>query len=178
MATNQRFFQDGLNEVNGFYVNVVRFTSAYTTGVNPETGRPNRQCALHWGTITKPDGTEISMGESGMSTPQIKRIVGLSTNPYQRDGESAEIKALEKLKSQLESLGFDTTEVDSKIAAKIAEIEERKNREDNSKEIKKIKKEIDKLNEICSDMLSLGLDTSELLSKVENLKRELESLEN
>lgn len=176
MANNQRFFQDGINEVNGFVVNVVRFTSAYNTSFNETTGKWNRQCALHWGTITTPDGEEISMGESGMSTPQIKRIIGGETKPYNRNGKSGELKQLESLKTQLESLGMSTAEVDAKIEAKKAEIEAANNQIDNSKEIKRLEKEIKKLDKVKQQLESLGLSTEEIDSRYERLRSQIEDL--
>lgn len=127
MANNQRTFADGINEMNGYVINVIRFVGAYQNGAN------SRIAAKHWGTITTPDGEVIEMGESGMSTPQIKKIIGGETKTYNRNGKSGELKQLESLKSQLESLGMSTAEVDAKIEAKKAEIDAANNRIDNSK---------------------------------------------
>lgn len=175
MATNQRTFQDGVNEMNGYVVNVVRFTSAYNTTFNDSTGKWNRQCALHWGTITTPDGDVIDMGESGMSTPQIKRIIGGETKQYNRDGNS-EIKSLEKLKSQLESLGMNTAEVDAKIEAEKARIEAESNRVNNSRIIKKFEKEIKELEKTKNQLRQFGLSTTELDAKIEELQDKIEEL--
>lgn len=175
MATNQRTFQDGINEVNGYVVNVVRFTSAYNTSFNESTGKWNRQCAKHWGTITTPSGEVIDMGESGMTTPQIKRIIGGETKSYNRGG-SSEIKKLEKIKSQLESLGMSTADVDAKIEAEKARIEAERNQVDNSKEIKKLEKEIKKLEKLLNQMSDLGMSTAEIDSKISDLNSQIDAL--
>lgn len=169
MATNQRTFSDGINEMNGYTINVVRFVSAQ------QVGETSRIAAKHWGTITTPSGEVIDMGESGMTTPQIKRIIGGETKSYNRGG-SSEIKKLEKIKSQLESLGMSTAEVDAKIEAEKARIEAERNRVDNSKEIKRLQKEIKKLERIKSELDSLGCDTTEIISKISSLAIDLDVL--
>ncbi len=163
MAKNQRTFQDGTNNVNGFVVNVVRFVGAQ------QVSETSRIAAKHWGTITTPSGEVIDMGESGMTTPQIKRIVGGETKSYNREGGSSEIKKLEQLKSQLESLGMSTVEVDAKIEAKKAEIEAERNRVENSSEIKKLEREIKKLEKIKEQLQSIGVSTIEIDEKLGNL---------
>lgn len=170
MATNQRTFADGVNQMNGYEINVIRFVGAYQNGAN------SRIAAKHWGTITTPDGEVIDMGESGMTVTQIKRIVGGETRSYNRKGESSEIKKLQNLKSQLESLGMSTAEVDAKIEAKKAEIEAERNRVDNSVEIKKLEKEIKKLDKVKQQLESLGLSTEEIDSRCEQLRSQIEAL--
>jgi galactitol-specific phosphotransferase system IIB component len=169
MANQARTFQDGINEINGYTVNVIRFTSAFTTGYNSITGRPNRQCALHWGTITTPDGREISMGDKGMSTPQIKSIIGVKPN-------NTELSNLIKARNVLESNGMSTDEIDAKIEAKKAEIEAERNRVDNSAEIKKLEKEIKKIEEAREILTSNGVSTDELDNKLSELKSQVEAL--
>lgn len=170
MATNQRTFQDGINNVNGYIINVIRFVGAYQNGAN------SRIAAKHWGTITTPDGVVIEMGESGMTTPQIKKIIGGESRSYNRGEGNSEIKKLESLKSQLEQLGMDTAEVDAKIEAKKAEIEAERNRADNSAEIKKLEKEIKKLDKVKQQLESLGLSTEEIDSRYERIRSQIEDL--
>jgi DNA-binding transcriptional MerR regulator len=170
MAKNQRTFQDGINEVNGFVVNVVRFVGAQ------QVSETSRIAAKHWGTITTPSGEVIDMGESGMTTPQIKRIVGGETKSYNREGSSSEIKKLEQLKSQLESLGLSTADVDAKIEEKQAEIEAESRSKENEKEIKKLEKEIKKLENAKSQLESLGLSTTEVTWKIADLNAQIENL--
>lgn len=169
MATNQRTFSDGINEMNGYTINVVRFVSAQ------QVSETSRIAAKHWGTITTPTGEIIDMGESGMTTPQIKRIIGGETKSYNRGG-SSEIKKLEKIKSQLESLGMSTADVDAKIEAEKARIEAERNQVDNSKEIKKLEKEIKKLEKLLNQMSDLGMSTAEIDSKISDLNSQIDAL--
>lgn len=170
MAKNQRTFNDGVNEMNGYTINVVRFVSAQ------QVSETSRIAAKHWGTITTPSGEVIDMGENGMTTPQIKRIVGGETKSYNREGGSSEIKKLEQLKSQLESLGLGTEEVDAKIEAKRAEIEAESRSKENEKEIKRILKEIKKLENAKSQLESLGLSVTEVTWKIADLNAQIENL--
>lgn len=172
MANNQRTFQDGINEINGFIVTIVRFVGAQ------QVSATSRIAARHWGTITTPSGEIIDMGEYGMTTPQIKKIVGGTTRTYNRGGDSSELKELLKLKSQLETFGVDTTEVDVKIAAKRAEIEAESRRVDNSKEIKKLEKEISKLSKLVDSLTALGLSTDEVMNKIVALQAQIRDLTN
>lgn len=177
MARNQRFFQDGINRLeNGFVVNVVRFTSAYDNGVN------SRIAAKHWGTITTPDGVEISMGDSGMTTTQIKKLCSLESKNYNR-GDGGDSKELRKLKSAIETLqnlGLDTTNIEAKIAdleladaERRAEIERRKR--ESSEAYRNLKKQIKKLNESREILVNAGLDTTDLDSKIAELTERLEN---
>lgn len=170
MARNFRTFADGINVINGYEVNVIRFVSAQ------QVSATSRIAAHYWGTITTPDGEEIDMGESGMTVVQIKKIIGGETRTYNRNGDNGEIKKLEELKSTLESLGMSTTEVDAKIEAKKAEIEAERNRVDNSAEIKRINKEIKKLEKVKSQISALGLSTLEVDGKINELHAEIMSL--
>jgi wobble nucleotide-excising tRNase len=169
MAKNQRTFSDGINEMNGYTINVVRFVSAQ------QVSETSRIAAKHWGTITTPSGEVIDMGESGMTTPQIKRIIGGETKSYNRGG-SSEIKKLEKIKSQLESLGMSTADVDAKIEAEKARIEAERNQVDNSREIKKLEKEIKKLEKLLNQMSDLGMSTAEIDSKISDLNSQIDAL--
>ena len=169
MAKNQRTFSDGINEMNGYTINVVRFVSAQ------QVSETSRIAAKHWGTIITPSGEVIDMGESGMTTPQIKRIIGGETKPYNRGG-SSEIKKLEKIKSQLESLGMSTADVDAKIEAEKARIEAERNQVDNSKEIKKLENEIKKLEKLLNQMSDLGMSTAEIDSKISDLNSQIDAL--
>jgi hypothetical protein len=170
MAKNQRTFQDGENQMNGYVINVVRFVGAQ------QVSETSRIAARHWGTITTPSGEVIDMGESGMTTPQIKKICGGESRVYNRGGQSSAIKQLEKVKSTLESLGMDTTEVDAKITAEKARIEEERNRIGNSAEIKRLEKAQKKLSEMYEMLENLGLSTTEVVAKMQELERQIEAL--
>lgn len=170
MRQNQRTFSDGIYEVNGFVVNIVRVVGAQ------QVSDTSRIAAKHWGKITTPSGEVIDMGESGMTTPQIKRIVGIETKSYNRKGGSSEIKKLEQLKSQLESLGMSTEEVDAKIEEKRAEIEAESKSKENEKEIKKLENEIKKFESLKNQLESLGLTTTEVTWKIADLNAQIENL--
>lgn len=174
MAKNQRTFADGINEMNGYVINVIRFVGAQ------QVTESSRIAAHYWGTITTPDGTEISMGDNGMTVTDIKKIVGGQTRSYNRSGESSEIKKLETIKSQLESLGMNTAEIEAKIEAKKAEIEASKAldtlREANKSLIKSLNKDLKKLSEIRSSMESVGVDTTEICAKMNAIEEEIASL--
>lgn len=167
---NSRSFNDGMNEVNGFVVNVIRFVGAQ------QVSATSRVAARHWGTITTPDGVVIDMGESGMTTPQIKKLVGASTKHYNFGEFGGEIKKLEKLKSQLESMGMSTTELDAKIEAEKERISAIVSRNAATTEIKRIEKEIRQLDEAKAQLESLGLSTTEVVSKIADLEAQIAQL--
>lgn len=174
MAKNQRTFGDGINVVNGYTINVIRFVSAQ------QVSATSRIAAHYWGTITTPDGEVIDMGEAGMTVVQIKKIIGGETRTYNRNGDNGEIKKLEELKSTLESLGMSTSEVDAKIEAKKAEIEAQRAAdvlaEVNQTRIKAIQREIKKLEKVKSQISELGLSTLEVDGKINELQGEIASL--
>jgi predicted RNase H-like nuclease (RuvC/YqgF family) len=173
---SQRFFQDGENLYQGYTIVVNRFTSAYENGDN------SRIAAKHWGIIRTPSGEEISL--VGKTTNQIKKMitrlsgggVAYSARDYARGGESSELKQLIKAKETLESLGMNTDELDAKIEAKKAEIEANRNRVDNTKQIKAIRKEITKMEKAREQMIALGCSTSELDSKIAALEEKIDLL--
>ena len=166
---NSRSFSDGMNEVNGFVVNVVRFVGAQ------QVSATSRVAARHWGTITTPDGVVIDMGESGMTTPQIKKIIGGRTREYNR-GDSGELKKLNQLREQLESLGMSTAELDAKIESEKARIEEEKSRLSHVTEIRELEKEIKKLDKAKAQLESLGLSTTEVTWKIADLEAQIAQL--
>lgn len=174
MATNRRTFADGLNELNGFTINVIRFVGAQ------QVSESSRIAARYWGTITTPSGDVVNMGESGMTVMQIKKIVGGESRSYNRSGDSSELTKLESLKSQLESLGMSTTEVDLLISAKRTEIEAAKVADEfrklNQKRIKDLNKELKKLSEIRTTMSAVGLDTTEICNKMNEIEQEIANL--
>jgi hypothetical protein len=169
MAKNQRTFADGINEMNGYTINVVRFVGAQ------QVSETSRIAAKHWGTITTPTGEVIDMGESGMTVTQIKKIIGGETRTYNR-GESGTLKKLESAKRMLESLGMATDDIDAKILAEKARIEEEKNRIDNSAEIKKLEKEIKKLEKLLNQLNDLGVSTADVDAKISDLNSQIDSL--
>ena len=172
MAKNQRTFADGINEMNGYVINVIRFVGAQ------QMSNTSRIAAHYWGTITNPDGTEISMGDNGMTVTDIKKIVsGMTTRTYNRNGESSEIKKLEQIKAQMSALGIDTTEVDAKIEAIKAEIEAEKQRDEirktNASRINQLKKDIKGLNKLLESAESLGVPSESIKLKISEKESEI-----
>lgn len=175
MAKNQRTFADGINEMNGYVINVIRFVGAQ------QISNTSRIAAHYWGTITKPDGTEISMGDNGMTVTDIKKIVsGMATRTYNRSGESSEIKKLEQIKAQMSALGIDTAEVDAKIeqikAEQEAQLEADKLSIENQKRVKQIQKEIKKLDKLVSQTESLGVNADSIKAKIASMYADIESI--
>lgn len=166
---NSRSFNDGMNEVNGFVVNVIRFVGAQ------QVSATSRVAARHWGTITTPDGVVIDMGESGMTTPQIKKIIGGRAREYNR-GDSGELKKLNQLREQLESLGMSTAELDAKIEAEKERISAIVSRNAATTEIKRIEKEIKQLDKAKAQLESLGLSTTEVTWKIADLEAQIAQL--
>lgn len=174
MARNFRTFDDGVNHVNGYVVNVTRFVGAQQSGAN------SRIAAKYWGTITTPDGEVIDMGENGKTVTDIKKVIGGESRSYSRYGENSEIKKLESLKNQLAELGMDTSEVDAKIEAKKAEIEAAReasvNREANKGRIKELNKDLKKYRKLRESLVSLGMATTEVDTKIYDIEFEISSL--
>lgn len=170
----KRTFEIGLNELNGYTINVIRFVGAYQNGEN------SRIAAHYWGDITHPNGDITLMGDNGMTVTEIKKIVGGSVNHYNRGGESSEIKKLEEVKSKLESLGLSTTEVDAKIQALKDERDALRclaiEAEANRTQIKAYEKEIKKLEKVKSQISVLGLSTLEIDEKISNFQAEIAAL--
>ena len=181
MARNQRFFQDGDNQYNGYTIRVNRFTSAYDNGSN------SRIAGKHWGSIITPDGSIVSMGDSGMTTTQIKKMVEKLSNGdvcysarlYNRagsnQGESAKVKQLIRAKEALIACGMDVSELDAKIDAARAEAEAIKAESAAASaaekaRIKSIKAEIKKLKAAQSAMAACGCSTAEVDAKIETLE--------
>lgn len=164
----KRTFNHGINEVNGYKVNIIRVVSAYNNADN------SRIAAKYFGDITHPNGDITFMGDDGMTVTQIKKIVGGSSRTYNRSGESNELKKLESLKAQLESLGINTADIESKIEAKKAEIERERIsaelRENILKRIKELKKDLLKYMELHNDM-------TEVDSKIDLIRAEISLLE-
>lgn len=170
MATNNRFFQDGMNEYQGYKVNVVRFVGAY--GNNGQS----RIAAHHWGTITTPSGEIIEMGQNGMTTTEIKKkierlsqgCVGYTAREYNRGGEqksSSRLRELIKAKSTLEKLGMSTYDIDQKITEERERIVELANNEylkqEALKEKKELSKRMDKLMKTIEKLRQLDVPCSE-----------------
>ena len=172
----KRSFDYGINEVNGYKVNIIRVVSAYNNADN------SRIAAKYFGDITHPNGDITFMGDDGMTVTQIKKIIGGSSRTYNRGNRvDNELNQLEKLRKQLESLGISTADIESKIEAKKAEIErERISAElmrNRLQRIKELKQDLVKYVELHNAMVNLGLDTTEVDAKVDAIYAEIRLLE-
>lgn len=159
----KRSFDYGINKINGYKVNIIRVVSAYNNADN------SRIAAKYFGDITHPNGDITFMGDDGMTVTQIKKIVGGSSRTYNRSGESNEIKKLESLKAQLESLGLDTSEIDARIA-------DNARREANREQIAALEAMKNELIELKSKIDSLGLSSTEIALRIINIEREIANL--
>jgi len=176
--SSQRFLNEGINEINGFKVEIIRFVGAQ------QISETNRKAARYWGTITTPAGKVINLGDSGREVGYIKKICGVETASYNRGGgdgtprESQEIKKLRQAIATLESMGMDASAVQVKLDELIAKSEEDKKAADaakkaKSEENKKIKKEIKGLESALASMYAAGLDTAMVSAKIEELKAQI-----
>lgn len=175
--SGQKFLELGINEVNGFKVEIIRFVGAQ------QISETNRKAARYWGKIVTPEGKVINLGDNGREVGYIKKICGVETASYNRVGggtprESQEIKKLRQAISTLESMGMDSSAVQSKLDELIAKSEEDKKAADaakkaKSEENKKIKKEIKGLESALASMYAAGLDTSMVASKIAELKAQI-----
>ena len=174
MGKNQRTFQDGLNEMNGYKIEVIRFVGAQ------QVGESSRIAAKHWGTITTPDGEVIQMGDKGMTVTEIKKIIGGATRSYNRSGQNGEIGKLMKLKAALEANGLATADVDAKIEQLKAEQEAKSEADklsvENQKKVKKIQKEIKKLDKLVAQTESLGVSADAIKAKIALMYADIEAL--
>lgn len=181
MRTSQRFFQDGVTDYDGYKVDVIRFTSAVQNGAS------SRIAAKHWGTITTPSGEVHTMGESGMTTTDIKKFiakisrgaVAYTAQDYGRggaSGESAELRKMRNLRKMMADSGLPTADIDAKISAKEAEIETSKASKVNAKRIKELEKEIAKLSKLHDDLVALNVPTTDIDIRLANLVIELNDL--
>lgn len=175
--TTFRSFGIGLQEINGYTVNVIRVQKAQHVG---ESMYPAR----YFGDITSPDGSVRSMGDAGMTSPSIKRFIGLTLGPNPRhDGGSTslsdkQLSSLKRAKKALEDAGLPTDEVDTKIADREAEIDalkaERERISEAEKQARKaIKQQIAKLEKAARAMMSAGLDCEDITNKIAELKSQI-----
>ena len=159
-----RFLNIGENTVNGHIINVERVVSAQ------QVSATSRIAARYFGTITKTNGSTITLGEKGKTAGQIKALVGVASTR-----ENSEVAKLRKAMLQLEQLGLSTEEVANKIAeAEAREAEAREAREAearaNSVAERTRKKELKKLQGVREQLEQLGLSTEEIDSKIEGLQ--------
>lgn len=156
--------------VNGYAINIERVVSAQQVDSN------SRIAAKYFGTITDPDGNEISLGVNGKTSPQIKRIIGLTTaNSSTGDKQ---LNSLKRAFAALEAAGLDTAEVAEKIAAREAEIEiiaaERQRVSAAEAAAKKaVKKQLAKLQKAAKAMEAAGLDCTAIDEQIAELKNQI-----
>lgn len=171
-----RSFSIGTQEINGYAVNVIRVQKAQHVG---ESMYPAR----YFGDITSPDGSVRSMGDAGMTSPSIKRFIGLTLGPNPRhDGGTSssdkQLSNLKRAKKALEDAGLDAAEIVAKIADREAEIAaiaaERERYAEEDKQAKKaIKQQIAKLEKAKKAMEAAGIDCDDIACKIAELKDQI-----
>lgn len=165
--TTFRSFSIGMNEINGYTVTVERVISAQQAASNV------RIAARYFGTITTPEGEIIELGISGKTSPQIKRIIGLTTSSGDK-----QLNSMKKALKALESAGLDTTEVAEKIAAREAELqaiadEQAELNQARKDAVKVIRKQIKKLENAKKAMELASLDCEDIANKIAELKNQI-----
>lgn len=189
MATKYKVGE--LNEVNGFKIELTRYTKACQDGTS--------RAARFWGTITTPEGEEIISPENGWTVEQIDRKIGVTDKKvYNLTGErssrreSEKVRKLRKALHSLEDAGLPTDEAQSALDAALAEEEatkaerereiaeareiERANREELRAKKKALKAEIRKKEKAMKALKDAGMEYFAVEQIVNELKAELESL--
>lgn len=156
--------------VNGHSVNIERVVSAQQVDNN------SRIAAKYFGTITDPNGNEINLGTNGKTSPQIKRIIGLTTAT--NNSGDKQLNSLKKALKALETAGLDTTEVSEKIAAREQELQQIATEQQAQNQARKdaqkaIKQQIAKLQKAAKAMIQAGLNIDSIAEQIESLKNQL-----
>lgn len=181
MATKYKVGEGTINEVNGFKVELLRYTKACQDGTS--------RAARFWGTITDSDGEVFTIPEQGFTVEQIDKKIGVTEKKsYNTSGggrTSPILRKLRKMRKDNEEMGLDVAEIDAKIAeiesaeAKKAD-EEKANREaerakksENSAKIKELKKQLRKVDKVKKENEEMGFDTIAIDTKMDEIKAEL-----
>ena len=156
--------------VNGYAVNIERVISAQ------QVDSKSRIAAKYFGTITDPDGNEISLGVNGKTSPQIKRIIGLATATSSTGDK--QLNSLKKAFAALEAAGLNTDEVAEKIAAREAEImteqaEQAEQAQARKDAQKAVKQQLAKLQKAAKAMIAAGLDCTAIAEQIAELKSQI-----
>lgn len=165
-----RSFEIGTQLVNGYTISIERVISAQQLENN------SRIAAKYFGTITDPNGTVISLGTNGKTSPQIKRIIGLTT--IANNSGDKQLISLKKALKALEWAGLDTTEVAEKIAAREQELQQIATEQQAQNQARKdaqkaIKQQIEKLKKAAKAMAQAGLNCDSITEQIESLKNQL-----
>lgn len=191
MATT-KYSVGGVNEVNGFKVELTRYTKACQDGTT--------RCARFWGTITTPEGDVILSPDKGWSVEQIDKVVGvtvkksynLSGEGRARSGESQAVRNLKKAIAMNEACGLPTDDAKAKLEALIAGEEKKREeirklseeakailkaeREKINAEKKELREQIRKFEKAHKANMDAGLECFAIEEKINELKSKLESL--
>lgn len=156
--------------VNGYEINIDRVISAQQINNN------SRIAARYFGTITTPVGDVIELGLNGKTSPQIKRIVGLTTAT--NNSGDKQLNSLKKALAALEGAGLDTTEVEAKIVAREQELQQIAAEQNAQHQARKdankaIKQQIEKLKKAAKAMALAGLNNDSIFEQIESLKEQL-----
>lgn len=160
-----------VNEVNGFKVELARYTKACQDG--------SSRAARFWGTITSPDGEVFTIPAQGFTVEQIDRKVGIKGAP-----KSNLLRKLQRMREEMIKNGLSNTEeIDAKII-EVKKLEEekaeelRKKRAASSAEVREIKKQLKAIKKMRDEAVTYGFDTIQYDVKIDELNKQLESLIN
>lgn len=184
MATKYKVGEGTINEVNGFKVELLRYTKACQDGTS--------RAARFWGTITDSAGEIFTIPEQGFTVEQIDKKIGVTAKKiYNTSGEGRAnpiLRKLRKMRTEHEEMGLDVAEIDSKIAeieqadANKAAVEkaireaERAKKSENSAKIKELKKQLRKVEKVKRDNEEMGFDIISIETKMDEIKAELAEL--
>ena len=156
-----------VNEVNGFKVELSRYTKACQDG--------SSRAARFWGTITSPDGEVFTIPSQGFTVEQIDHKVGVKATP-----RGTLLRKLQKMREAMIKNGLSNTEeIDVKIA-EVKKIEEekaeelRKKKAASSAEVREIKKQLKAIKKMRDDAVTYGFDTIQYDLKIDELNKQLE----
>lgn len=173
----RRKYQDGENDLgNGYVLQVMRYVSPY------QSSDRGRIAGRYFGYIQNPNGAHVMLGEQGKNTKElakfIKEVCNIEVDVRERgnSGESAEIRKLEKLKSDLMALGISTTDIDAKIEeAKHAQAMKARIAERRA-EVVELNKRKRALHKIYDQMNELGLNVEEVLNEISRINITMDEL--
>lgn len=173
----RRKYQDGENDLgNGYVLHVLRYVSPY------QSSDKGRIAGKYFGYIQEPDGTLVMLGEQGKNTKDlaklIKNVCNIEVEVRERSnsGETAEIRKLEELKSDLMALGISTADIDAKI-------EELKHAQslkaiiaERRAEVAELNRRKKSLHKIYDQMNDLGLDATEVGEEIARINNTIDEL--
>lgn len=173
----RRKYQDGENDLgNGYVLHVLRYVSPY------QSSDKGRIAGKYFGYIQEPQGTLVMLGEHGKNTKDLAKLIKdvcnieVEVRERSNSGETAEIRKLEKLKSDLVALGISTADIEAKIEelkhaqSMKARIAERR------AEVNELNKKKKSLQKIYDQMNKLGLDATEVGEEIARINNQIDEL--